>query len=212
MSIQGANGFAAWAQYTRFGAPLLALALNACSSAPAPEIHEYLLRGEDPAPVAPAEGAVTLHLARVDVAGHLDGIVITRSGGQADTLVYHRWAAPISEMVARQVRAHCLASGAFRHVLPPESPGTADYSLRIGVERLEIDESESGGSVARVRLDCTLFKETGREVIWSRRLDTTAPVASGASVPVLVAALDDALSQAVRELAAALPSQVQPRG
>lgn len=71
-----------------------------CATDEAPHVQEYLLRAKDARTDRPSGGTLdsrVVRIARVDRAAHLNGIVIVREDGRADTLVYHRFAAPVED-------------------------------------------------------------------------------------------------------------------
>ncbi len=188
----------------------LLLLAGACSSAESPEIHRYLVRDRaaEARAVPPNPKAPTLHVAKVDVAGHLEGIAILRDGGVVDTLVYHRFAAPVAEMVARMLLPRLERSGAFRAVLGPESLADAALSLRVDVGRFELEEHSDGSTVAVVVLDAELYRRGSREVLETFRATAATPARAGRTeVKDLVLALEDAASSAADTLAAAVAAR-----
>ncbi|MAG57089.1 MAG: hypothetical protein CMJ83_12420 [Planctomycetes bacterium] len=185
----------------RIGLLASLVALAACTSSPAPVIHEYLVRRE-PGPVkAAAKEAPLLHLRALRVASHVKGITVVRPDGEIDTLVYHRWAAPVADMVRDWLIADLEATGRFHGVLGPTWSGhraTRDRTtLEITVRRFELEEAANGSTQARVEIGGLLSH--GGRVLPLAWVSGRAPVESAAG-PAYASAMSAALGEAAATL------------
>lgn len=122
---------------------LLLVVLTGCGTAPPPPVDSWIVRRE-PAVAASEKdtGAAVVAITGVDVAAHLDGIVVQRSDGKMDTLIFHRWAAPVGEMVRAWVRSRLAESSRVRGVVG--AGDSCDLRIRLEVRRFEFVETPSG--------------------------------------------------------------------
>jgi len=194
--------------FTVLGALAAAITLSACQDVP--ESHEFLVRRTPPAvghqpPELPTD-APFLHLRSVQVASHVKGLTVVRPDGEIDTLVYHRWAAPISEMVSEWLASRILEAGCFRDVLRPTWSAAAGVapklmSVDVDVLQFELVEQRSGETEAHVSIRGRFVSNGQLHPL--QRATASAPVedATGAAY---AAAFGQALEQAGDALVASL--------
>jgi uncharacterized lipoprotein YmbA len=189
------------------GLVALALLLGSCAGK-LPPTHYYTLQPAAGAVAAAQEGSrVGVDTLVVDPPYDQDRLVYRESASATEVgfYNYHRWAAPLSRMLAVSLAAGLEGTPGIA-AIEPTQPGT-DYDSRLRGRVVALEEVDSpAGAEARIVLDLTLVSADGTE-LWSSTLTATAggPVASGADAMGLVQrAFADLARQARGELATAL--------
>ena len=141
-----------------------------------------------------------------------DRIVYRENPYRVDYYHYHRWSASPGALVSRHLERALEASGRFAAVLR-EEPANAAYVLGGRLLALEEVDVSRRRWVARVALELHLRDAKTGDIVWSRRLEETEPVAR--QTPEGVArALSRALDRVARRLAPELDrvaSNASPR-
>ncbi len=196
------------------------LAVSGCVSglrSSAPPTQVYVLRAAEPAERASAPLDVSVRVARPLADPGLDSerIVLVQADHRMGHYAASRWPAELPEVVESLVVSRLRATGAWAAVQDSLSPFPADYLLRITIRRFEADYvSAPRAPVARVVLDCTLGRRTGREVVATFVAEGSAQAEDnrlGAVVAAFQQAVNEALAilseraqeAAARDLAAA---------
>ena len=190
--------------------PVLLAALAAgCSSSPPPETTRYVLVHPEETIRQGPEGALSLRLGEVALAGHLRGISALRSDGRIEAFVYTGWAAPLSEMIADWVLADLRGAGAFRDPTGPGSPARTDLLLVLRVTRFEADLGAPAPQ-AVVAVDGTLFGDHDLDALgtWNWRASEELPDLEPGSI---VAGLRTALASVSTHLVETLVARDTPR-
>ena len=131
-------------------APLLLLFLLAGCGTATIAVDSWIVRRSSAATGTSDADAVVVGLTGVEVASHLGGIVVQRLNGEIDSLVYHRWAAPVGEMVRAWIRSRLSESPRIRGIVGPGD--SSRVRVRVEVRRFEFVETGAGTSDATVEL------------------------------------------------------------
>jgi ABC-type uncharacterized transport system auxiliary subunit len=191
---------------------LCTVLLSACTLDPAPPSHAYLVRQDGGEPVAADPQGPLIQIIGIDVASHIQGMTVIRPDGQVDTLVYLRWASPVSEMVENWLRDSLLASGRFRGVIGTSMASGSSTEVAVSVQRFEIEELSLGEARARVSLEG--WRRGGAtDLGWVPlgRHEGSAPI-TAATGAAYANAMALALDTAVNSLAARLLEAHPPGG
>jgi len=187
----------------------LALALTACAGgASRPEPKRLLLSYDGPVAATPATSRPRLIVRAVNLPDYLDRRELVRRVGSAeivrdDTAL---WAERPSKAITRWVT---LALAAARTDYTVESYTPADGRAPDAVLVITMDRFEPDAEgVVRLR-GSWVFAPNGRQGTASGRFDADAPM-TGSSAEASVLALNAALGEAVKALAAALPLPLSP--
>ena len=170
----------------------------ACGGGRAPETHYYDLasaarRHAGKGPILAVEPL------EADEPYDDDRIVYRENPYRIDYYQYHRWSASPGALVSRHLERALEASGRFAAVLR-EEPSNAAYVLGGRLLALEEVDVSRRRWHARVALELHLCDAKTGDVVWSRRLEETEPVAR--QTPEGVArALSRALDRVARRLA-----------
>jgi uncharacterized lipoprotein YmbA len=187
----------------------LALALAGCAGQ-APPTHYYTLVPESPAePTGREGGGLSIGVERlvVDPPYDQERLVYREAAGSAEIgfYNYHRWAAPLSRMLAVSLAARLGGTPGVGAIEPTRAG--AEYTARLRGRVVAWEEVDlAGGAEARLVLDLALVEPNGDE-LWTATLTATSsgPVASGADAMDLVQrAFADLVGQVREGLAAAL--------
>ena len=128
-----------------------------------------------------------------------DRIVYRESPFRVDYYHYHRWTASPGALVSRHLERALEASGRFGAVLR-EPPAGAAYVLGGRLLALEEVDVSRRRWIGRVALELHLRDAASGDVVWTRKLEETEPVAR--QTPEGVArALSRALDRIARRLA-----------
>ncbi|HEU5058106.1 MAG TPA: ABC-type transport auxiliary lipoprotein family protein [Kofleriaceae bacterium] len=139
-----------------------------------------------------------------------DRIVYRENPYRVDYYHYHRWSAPPGAMVGRHLERALAASGRFGAVLREPPADGAAYVLGGRVLALEEVDVSRRRWLARVALELHLRDARTGDVVWSRRLEETEPVARQSPEGV-ARALSRALDRVARRLAPELGRVVRLR-
>ena len=187
----------------RSGLLLLLFLLAGCGTATI-AVDSWIVRRGSAATGTSDADAVVVGLTGVEVASHLGGIVVQRLNGEIDTLVYHRWAAPVGEMVRAWIRSRLSESPRIRGIVGPGD--SSRVRVRVEVRRFEFVETGAGTSDATVELWGEIHTDhTGpkgqirgdREPFGPIVATETAEVTAGEYLPVAMAV---ALGRAIETL------------
>ena len=160
-------------------------------------------------PAAPLTAALpaaraSLRVARPVAGPGLDSshIVLLESSHRMSYYMASRWPATLPEVVETLATQVLNASGAWTSVQGSQSPFPSDYLLQMRIRRFEADYT--GGSAApevHVVLDCTLGRQTGREIVDTFVSEGSA-VAAANKLSDVVAAFEQATGAALTSMAA----------
>lgn len=204
----------------RLLAPLLAVALAACSALPDKPVQETHY---DFGPGAVVDAVVTptgpaLVLPEVEVSGSLEGPALLYRLGYANPhqlrpYAYARWSAPPGQLLRQRIREHLSLT---RPVLDSAAGaslarrgGTVPPTLRVELEEFSQLFDSATDSKGVLRLRCTLLESTaaGERLVAQRSFTVQRP-APTADAAGGVRALTAATDAAAAEIAAWL---LQPR-
>ena len=192
---------------------LVSLAVSlfgACSSAPT--THYYVLAPTRPAPeaAAPTNGSAGLTIGvepfTVDPPYDRDQLVYRLGVDSVEVgfYSYHRWAAPLGDLVAVSMAEGLRGTPGIYRVEPVTSGG--DYSARLRGRVVYLEEIDIPGEQrARIGLELRLLDREG-QVLWSGEVEGSATGSNetvAGIVEQLYQAFDQALAQARVELAQA---------
>ena len=91
---------------------------------------------------------------------------------------------PITDVLGALAVDTLRASGAWTSVADAVSPFPSDYLLQIAVRRFEADYTAGGAAPeVHVRLDCTIGRREGREVVATFVASGSAPISTRRMLP-----------------------------
>lgn len=93
---------------------------------------------------------------------------------------YHRWSSDPSDLLTELTMKYFAEAGLFQEVYSFPAPVRADYTLRgrvVDLREMKFEKDGGGKSgVARVGLKLDLLQTRQNKVVWSARLEQTAPI------------------------------------
>lgn len=150
----------------------------------------------DSLPVTLLLGALmTSHLYRED------RIVFGNGPEQLGTYEYQRWAEPPTEMIEEVLLRELRRSGHYRAVHVRRSNVRGDFAIRGRL--YDFKEVTGNPTSARVTLELEMRDLKSGATVWSHYYTHDEP-ASGKEVPAIVAALDQNVQRAVKEVVGSL--------
>lgn len=129
-----------------------------------------------------------------------DRIVYRENPYRVDYYHYHRWSASPGALVSRHLERALASSGRFAAVLRDEQARGVTFILGGRLLALEEVDLSKHRWVARVALELALRDAATGDVVWTRRVDLTEPVARQSPEGV-ARALSRALDRVARRLA-----------
>ena len=161
---------------------LAALLSSACASTP--KTHYYTLRTPPPPSGLSPQTQFILQVERFDAPDLLldNRIIYYSSQSELNFHEYHRWSSDPGEMLSEVAMKFFAATNLFNQVYAFPAPVKTDYTLRGRVLDLSIlkyeknGQGKSGTASLGVKLD--LLQTRQDKVIWSARLERTAPIES----------------------------------
>ena len=183
---------------------ILVLALAAgCGAARPSKYYQLTVPGSVAPSADPNPIPITLLIGRLTGPAlyHEDQIVYSSGGESMGTYEYHRWAEPLTEMIAEIMLRQLRASGHYRGVYTLRSDMHGDFLLH---GRLYDFKEISGSSmVGRVTMELELRNIKTGSTVWTHFYSHDEP-ASGKDVGALVEALDKNVQQGIAECRASL--------
>ena len=91
---------------------------------------------------------------------------------------YHRWASQPGELLRNMAMQYLADTGLFKQVYTYPAPVDADFTLRgrlLDLGEMQYQKRGKHGE-ARIAMDLELLQAHGSKVVWSARLEETAPV------------------------------------
>jgi len=160
-------------------------------------------------PVTPQAGApqfpVTILVGRLNAPRVLrdDRVVYGMTDVELGVDEYHRWSEPPTEMIEQILVEHLRRSGQYKSVQKISSTARGDFLLRGHLTSFnEIDQS--GGIVARFKIQLELFDQKAGVVVWSEPYSHDEPVVGKKSVSAVVEALQKNVNAGIEQLSASL--------
>jgi ABC-type uncharacterized transport system auxiliary subunit len=129
-----------------------------------------------------------------------DRIVYRENPYRVDYYHYHRWSASPGALVSRHLERALAASGHFAAVLRDDDARGVAFVLGGRLLALEEVDLAKRRWIGRVALELTLRDAATGDVVWTRRIEVTEPVA-GQSPEGVARALSRALDRVARRLA-----------
>jgi len=195
----------------RCAVALLAAAavLAACSlglRSNAPPVQSYVLRAGEaaPQPARRVRGSASLRVLYPTAASGLgsDRIVLLQSDHRLSYYAASRWAAPLPSMVEELAVDTLRRAGTWDAVEDSSGVLPAQYFLQIDIRRFEADYTgTSGPPLVQVALDCTLGHRGGEQELVASFLVARTVRASENRLGAVVAAFEQAASDALGEAA-----------
>jgi cholesterol transport system auxiliary component len=157
------------------------------------------------APGGPGAPAVTVQVLRPLAAPGLDTdqIALLRDTQRLDYYAASRWPAPLPDLLQTLAVDALRASGRFRAVQPDATAFTADEVLQIEIRHCQVEYSPDGSPVIHVQLLATLGHRADRALLASFAAESRKS-ASANRMQSVVAAFQDAVGEALNQLAAQL--------
>ena len=163
------------------GLALLAILLStACASTP--KTHYYTLRTPPPPAEVNPQTHFTLQVQRFDVPDLLvdNRIIYFTAPSELNFYEYDRWSSDPGEMLSELTMRFFAETKLFQQVYAYPAPIKADYTLRgrvIDLGQMKyVKESQGKSGVARLSLKLDLLQTQQNKVVWSARLEQTAPI------------------------------------
>ena len=172
--------------------------VSACGGGQAPATHYYDLASAARRHVG--DGPIlAVEPLEADEPYDDDRIIYRQNPYKVDYYHYHRWSASPGALVSRHLERALEASGRFAAVLRDDQ-SKATYVLGGRLLALEEVDVSRKRWLARVAIELHLRDAKSGDIVWSRRLEETEPVAR--QTPEGVArALSRALDRVARRLA-----------
>jgi cholesterol transport system auxiliary component len=193
--------------------PVALLMLAACSGFRSRDavVQTYVLRGAlvtpvSAAPLAPmTERIPTLAVSRPTAASGLDSenIAAIRADGRFDYYNASRWAGNLPDIMQTLLIESLRSSGRYRAVLADTSAFSADRLLQIEIRQFQSEYGSGAAPTIHLVLEGTLGNRAQREIMSVVRAESSVP-ASADRMSAVVAAFNTAVSDALRQLNAAL--------
>ena len=156
-------------------------------------------------PASPAAPTVSVQVLRPLAAPGLDTdqIALLRDAQRLDYYAASRWPAPLPDLLQTLAIDALRASGRFRAVQPDATAFAADDVLQIEIRHCQVEYSPDGSPVVHVQLLATLGQRADRALLASVMAESSKP-ASANRMQSVVAAFQDAVNEALTQLAAKL--------
>ena len=189
---------------SRFGARLAAVlalgvaSLSGCASAPPPETFDLSGVSAAIAAAPKPHGQLAIGAPTATAPTDSDRIVVRTTANSVATLKGAQWSDPLPRLVQTQLVRSFENARFLRSVGRQGSGIEARYTLESEIRRFEIDV---GSGEAIVELSIKLVAATSGVIVDAHVFTARAP-ASAASSATAAAALDTALSQAMRDIVA----------
>ena len=159
---------------------LAALMSAACASAP--KTRYYTLHLPPPPGTPGAKTHFVLQVEHFEAPDVLQDnrIIYYTSPTELNFHQYHRWSSDPAELLTELAMKYFAEAGLFQQVYSYPAPVTADYTLRgrvldLGELKYEKDGRGKSGE-ARLGLKLDLLRTQQNKVVWSARLEQTAPI------------------------------------
>ena len=199
--------------------PLLAGCSGFHSNEAAPQI--YVLASPAP-PAGATTGAIASGLDATGAGSHAatlqvlrplaapgldtDQIALVRDTQRLDYYAASNWPAPLPDLLQTLAVDALRAAGHFRAVQPDGTAFAADQVLQIEIRHCEVDYSPDGSPIVHVQLLATLGQRSDRALLASVAAESSKPAAAN-RMQAVVAAFQDAVGEALNQLAAKLAQQ-----
>lgn len=184
-----------------FRLALVALFLCGCGAARPSKYYQLTIPGENSAGQAadPAPAPVTLLVGSLFASDlyREDRIVYSTAGEQMGTYEYERWAEPPTEMIQEVLLRELRSSGRYRAVFTHKSDTNGDFLIRGRL--YDFKEVSENGMVARLKVDFEMRDLKNGATVWTHYYKHDEPV-NGKNVSAVVAALDQNVQRAVKEV------------
>lgn len=177
------------------------LVLAGCSSQPAPEVQQFLLRSDFVPPVTEIAPSRTVGIGTVAVAPYIDNssLVLEVREGEVRPARFNQWAEPLRESLrlylANEIAHH------WGHPVRAESYGESDWQYRIDVRVQELHGTVDGK--ARLVATWALIEPKPRRVVTEQTFLGTEPLTEN-GYSELARVEEKLLQQLARSIAAAL--------
>ncbi len=190
-----------WCLKAASSALLTSLVFAACASAP--KTHYFTL--QVPPPPSPPEPKThfVLQVERFEAPEVLrdNRIIYYTSPTELSFYQDNRWSSDPADLLSEMAMKYFAETGLFQQVYAYPAPVQADFTLRgrvldLGEMRYKKGASAKSGE-ARLGLKLDLLQTQQNKVVWSGRLEQTAPI-EGERVPEVVDALNVAANQLLR--------------
>ena len=180
---------------------LMALFLCGCGAARPSKYYQLTIPGDAPAGQAgdPAPTSVTLLIGNLFASDlyREDRIVYSAAGEQMGTYEYERWAEPPTEMIQEVLLRELRSSGRYRAVFTHKSDTNGDFLLRGRL--YDFKEVSEKGMLARLTVEFEMRDLKNGATVWTHYYQHDEPV-NGKNVSAVVAALDQNVQRAVKEV------------
>lgn len=185
------------------GAALL-VGLICAGCASTPKTRYYTLRVPPPPGARNPKTHFVLQVERFEASDVLrdNRIIYYTSPTELNFYQYHRWSSDPGELLTELAMNYFAETGLFRQVYAYPAPVATDFTLRGRVLDLGEMEYEKGGhgksGEGRIGLKLDLLETQQNKVIWSARLEETAPI-EGKKVRGVVDALNTAAERLLQK-------------
>lgn len=180
---------------------LMALFLCGCGAARPSKYYQLTIPGDAPAGQAgdPTPTSVTLLIGNLFASDlyREDRIVYSAAGEQMGTYEYERWAEPPTEMIQEVLLRGLRSSGRYRAVFTHKSDTNGDFLLRGRL--YDFKEVSEKGMLARLTVEFEMRDLKNGATVWTHYYQHDEPV-NGKNVSAVVAALDQNVQRAVKEV------------
>lgn len=169
-----------------------------------PSRYYQLTVPPEPAPVEHPDAVPVSLLLGTLMTSHLyreDRIVFGNGSEEMGTYEYQRWSEPPTEMIEEVLLRELRASGHYRAVHFRRSNMTGDFAIRGRL--YDFKEVEGKPLSARVTVELEMRDLKSGATVWSHFYTHDEPVKEK-NVPAIVAALDENVQHAVKEIVASL--------
>jgi ABC-type uncharacterized transport system auxiliary subunit len=176
---------------------------NGCSSVPPTNYYIFAPDLETPSPTSSSTYpyVVAIDEFQADVPYQQERIVFRASPYQVNFYEYHRWLRPTNDLVTDQALKVLEAMHRFKrvHAQPYDIP--SDYILQGRIKMFDQWVATTPPMV-RIQIDYRFLAAQSEQVLWARRIDTTAPLASLGLIDT-VKGFESALEENLRQVVSA---------
>lgn len=178
---------------------IVALFLCACGAARPSKYYQLTIPGDAPARQTADPAPVTLLVGNLFASDlyREDRIVYSTAGEQMGAYEYERWAEPPTEMIQEVLLRELRSSGRYRAVFVHRSDTNGDFLLRGRL--YDFKEVSENAMVARLTVEFEMRDLKNGATVWTHYYQHDEPV-NGKNVPAVVAALDQNVQRAVKEV------------
>lgn len=186
----------------KWSAIVFALMMTSACLSKAPRVVYYDLHTRAVPRQCTSEGGTVVAITPFDASASAGGaqLIMRSDRGQLEPYLYHRWQAPVTQLVAELFAETLASSGQFGNVAQGSVPADTDLVISGRIERFEGVRVDDRRSIARAVIDLSitdLSRPSAPPV--ARRFAVELPITER-SIDALVLALRNAVIRIARDV------------